>query len=247
MKNKIALVTGSTSGIGLEIAKQLLSNGAKVIINYNSDSSQAIKATNEIKKYKENFITIKADVSDEDAVASMFKQIKAKYGHLDFLINNAGINTDAFIEKFDASEFKLILNVNLVGKFLCTKHAIPLLKKSKSGAIVNISSNLGLRPCAEASAYNAAAAGIINLTQTTALELDGTGIRTNTICPGFTPTPLSLAGWTAKEIEHKKKINPMGRLATTTDVANMVLFLLSDQAAFINGQTIGVDGGSIWK
>ncbi|MDD4556617.1 MAG: SDR family NAD(P)-dependent oxidoreductase [Alphaproteobacteria bacterium] len=239
MKNKIALVTGGTSGIGLEIAKQLLATGAKIVVNYAHNEKQADIARTELG----DCMFVCADISDESAVKNMFNQIKQKYGKLDYLVNNAGTNTDAFIRDFEAAEFQRVVNVNLVGKFLCTKYAIPLL--SNGASIVNISSNLGVRPCAESSAYNAAAAGIINFTKSTTLELAGTGIRVNTVSPGFTPTPLSLSGWTTSEIEQKKLSNPMRRNATTTDIANTVLFLLSDKAAFINGQNILVNGGSV--
>jgi len=247
MKNKIALITGSTSGIGLEIAKQLLTQGVQVVVNYAQNDKQANEAKKQLARYAKNFIIIKADVSDEKAVAKMFAEIKSKFGRLDFLVNNAGANTDDFITKFNVSDFERVIKVNLVGKFLCTKHAMPLLKQSATGAIVNISSNLGVRPATECSAYCAAAAAIINLTQTTVLELAGTGIRANTVCPGFTPTPLSLAGWTAAEIKEKERMNPLRRNATTTDIANAVLFLLSDKAAFVNGQNLLVNGGSVMK
>ena len=247
MKNKKILITGGTSGIGLQIATQLLDVGAVVIASYVGNDKQARKAETKLAKYKNNFIVIKCDVSDESAVKKMFAKIKSKFGGLDFLVNNAGINTDSFIADFDVTEFQRIVNVNLVGKFICLKHAIPLLLRSKTPSVVNISSNLGVRPCAESSAYNAAAAAIINFTQSAVLELAGTGIRVNTVSPGFTPTPLSLAGWTKEEIEQKKQTNPLRRNATTEDIANAVLFLLSDKAAFINGQNILVNGGSVMK
>ncbi len=246
-ENKVALITGSTSGIGLEIAKHLLAGGAKVILNYNSNTNQAQKAIKELAEYNKSLIAIKADISNESEIIDMFKQIKSQYGKLDFLVNNAGTNTDSLIENFDTTDFQQVINVNLIGKFLCTKHAIPMLKNNQNAAIVNVSSNLGVRPCAESSAYNAAAAGVINLTQSTALELAGMGIRVNTVSPGFTPTPLSLSGWTTEEIEQKKKTNPMRRNATVTDIANTVIFLLSDKAGFINGQNILVNGGSVMK
>lgn len=160
-ENKVALVTGGTSGIGKEIAKQLLINGARVIINYAHNEENYEKTKKEFEKYKDKVIYIKADVSNEDEVVKMFEQIEK----LDYLINNAGTNIDSYIETFDIEDFRRVLDVNLVGKVICTKHAIPLLRNSKSASIVNIASRLGTRPCMEASAYCSAEAGIINFTR----------------------------------------------------------------------------------
>ncbi|MCL2338339.1 MAG: SDR family oxidoreductase [Proteobacteria bacterium] len=245
-ENKVALITGGISGIGLEIATQLLARGARVVMNYARNDDQAARAKASLSAHTDNIMIIKADVSDEAAVATLFTQIKSAFGRLDFLVNNAGTNTDSFIVDFDAAEFQRVLNVNLVGKFICLKHAIPMLIK-QTGAAVNISSNLGIHPCAESAAYNAAAAGIINLTQTAVLELAGTGVRVNTVSPGFTPTPLSLSHWSAEEIEQKKQTNPLHRTATVAEVADAVVFLLSDKASFINGQNLSVNGGSVMR
>lgn len=160
-KDKVALVTGGTSGIGKEIAKQLLINGAKVIINYAHNEENYKETKNEFEEFKDNVLFIKTDVSNETEVIRMFEQIEK----LDYLVNNAGTNIDSYIEDFNIENFRKVLDVNLVGKVICTKHAIPLLKNSKSPSIVNIASRLGTRPCAEASAYCSAEAGIINFTR----------------------------------------------------------------------------------
>ena len=240
---KVALVTGGTSGIGKEIAKQLLRNGAKVIINYAHNEENHKKTKNEFEEYKDNVLFIKADVSNEDEVMRMFEQI----GKLDYLINNAGTNIDSYIEEFDIEDFRRVLDVNLVGKVICTKHAVPLLKNSKSPSIVNIASRLGTRPCVEASAYCSAEAGIINFTQASALELSEYSIRVNTVSPSLTITPLALEGWTESEIESHKQNNTLKRLGETIDIANAVLFLLSEDASYINGENLNVNGGSLLK
>ena len=242
-ENKRALVTGGTSGIGKEIAKQLLLRGAKVIINYGYNEENYEKTKEEFKEYNDKVIFIKADVSNEDEVIKMFNQIDK----LDYLINNAGTNIDSYIETFNIDDFKRILDVNLVGKVICTKHAIPLLKNSKTPSIVNIASRLGIRPCVEASAYCSAEAGIINFTQVSALELSKYSIRVNTVSPSLTITPLALEGWTDEEIEQHKQNNPLKRLGETIDIANAVLFLLSDKASYINGENLNVNGGSLLK
>lgn len=242
-ENKVALVTGGTSGIGKEIAKQLLRNGAKVIINYSNNEDNYKKTKNEFQEYKDNVLFIKADVSNEDEVMRMFEQIEK----LDYLINNAGTNIDSYIEEFNIEDFRRVLDVNLVGKVICTKHAVPLLKNSKSPSIVNIASRLGTKPCAEASAYCSAEAGIINFTQASALELSKYLIRVNTVSPSLTKTPLALNGWTESEIESYKQNNPLKRLGETIDIANAVLFLLSENASYINGENLNVNGVSLLK
>ena len=242
-ENKVALVTGGTSGIGKEIAKQLLRNGAKVIINYAHNEENYKKTKNELEEYKNNVLFIKADVSNEDEVIRMFQQIEK----LDYLVNNAGTNIDSYIEEFNIEDFRRVLDVNLVGKVICTKHAVPLLKNSKTSSIVNIASRLGTRPCIEASAYCSAEAGIINFTQASALELSKYSIRVNTVSPSLTITPLALEGWTEQEIEKHKQNNPLKRLGETIDIANAVLFLLSEKASYINGENLNVNGGSLLK
>lgn len=242
-ENKIALVTGGTSGIGKEIAKQLLLNGAKVIINYAHNEENYEKTKKEFKEYNDKVMFIKADVSNEDEVIKMFNQIDK----LDYLINNAGTNIDSYIETFNINDFRKVLDVNLVGKVICTKHAVSLLKNSKTPSIVNIASRLGTRPCIEASAYCSAEAGIINFTQASALEFSKYSIRVNTVSPSLTITPLALEGWTNEEIEQHKQNNPLKRLGETIDIANAVLFLLSDRASYINGENLNVNGGSLLK
>lgn len=242
-ENKVALVTGGTSGIGKEIAKQLLRNGAKVIINYAHNEENYKKTKNELEEYKDNVLFIKADVSNEDEVIRMFQKIEK----LDYLVNNAGTNIDSYIEEFNIEDFRRVLDVNLVGKVICTKNAVPLLKNSKTSSIVNIASRLGTRPCMEASAYCSAEAGIINFTQASALELSKYSIRVNTVSPSLTITPLALEGWTEQEIEKHKQNNPLKRLGETIDIANAVLFLISEKASYINGENLNVNGGSLLK
>lgn len=201
------------------------------------------KLKKELEEYKDKAMFIKADVSNEDEVIKMFNKIEK----LDYLINNAGTNIDSYIETFEIQDFRKILDVNLVGKVICTKHAIPLLKKSENASIINIASRLGTKPCVEASAYCSAEAGIINFTQASALELSKYKIRVNTVSPSLTVTPLALYGWTDKEIEEQKESNPLKRLGETIDIANAVLFLLSDKASYINGENLNINGGALLK
>lgn len=246
MKGKIALVTGGASGIGKEIVKQLLSEECFVFINFGHNDNQMFEAKKELKKISDKFKFIKADISNEEEVYIMMNAIKDKFGKLDYLVNNAGTNIESFIEDLDINDFKKVINVNLFGKVICTKYAIPLLRKSENSSIVNIASR-GVRPCEGASAYCSAEAGIINFTMASALELSKYNIRVNAVSPGLTNTALAMAGWTESEIEYQKMNNPLKRIGETVDIANTVLFLLSDKASYINGKNINVNGGTLLK
>lgn len=241
MKNKIALVTGGTSGIGKEIVKELLDKDCIVVTCYHNNEEVANATKNEFNN--ENLLIIKCDVSNEDSVIEMVNLIKEKYGKLDYLVNNAGTFIDNYIKDFEIKDFRKVLDVNLIGKVMCTKYAYPIM--SNGGAIVNISSHLGVVPCEESPAYCAAAAAIINFTKATALEFANKRIRANSICPAFTPTPLSLKGWKQEEIDQKLKDTPLGRLATPEDTAKLCMFLLSDEASFITGENIWINGGRL--
>ena len=241
MKNKIALVTGGTSGIGKGIVKELLDKGCTVITCYHSNEEAAKETETEFNN--EKLLIIKCDVSKEEDVISMFNLVKEKYGKLDYLVNCAGMFIDNFIKDFEMADFKKVLDINLLGKVMCTKYAYPIM--SNGGSIVNISSHLGVVPCTESPAYCTAAAGIINFTKATALEFADKKIRANSICPAFTPTPLSLRGWKQEEIDQKLKDTPLGRFATPNDTAKLCVFLLSDDASFITGENIWINGGRL--
>ena len=239
MENKVALVTGGTSGIGKGIVKELLDKGCTVITCYHSNDEAAKNTKEEFNN--DSLLIIKCDVSNEEDVINMFNTVKEKYGKLDYLVNCAGMFIDNFIKDFDMNDFRKVLDINLLGKIMCTKYAYPIM--SNGGAIVNISSHLGVVPCTESPAYCVAAAGIINFTKATALEFADKKIRANSICPAFTPTPLSLKGWKQEEIDQKLKDTPLGRFATPADTARLCAFLLSDEASFITGENIWINGG----
>lgn len=241
--NKKILVTGGTSGIGKEIVTQLLKNGAYVYINYGHNEAQGVEAKKDLVKYQSKIKFIKADITLEEEIIEMFKQIE----ELDYLVNNAGTNVDENIESANLETYMNVVNTNYIGKMLCIKHSIPLLKKSNYASIINISSSLGVKADTECSAYCCSAAAIIKLTECAALELAKYNIRVNTVSPSFTPTPLSLAGWTKEEIQQKEEKNPRHRLGKVEDTANAVLFLLSKEADYINGENLKVNGGSLIK
>ena len=241
MKNKVALVTGGTSGIGKEIVKELLEKECKVITCYHSNEEVAEETKEELNN--DNLLIIKCDVSNEEDVISMFNFLISKFGNLDYLVNNAGTFIDNYIKDFKIDDFKKVLDINLIGKVICTKYAYQLM--NNNGSIVNISSHLGVVPCTESPAYCAAAAAIINFTKATSLEYADKKIRANSICPAFTPTPLALRGWNQEEIDEKLRETPLGRFATPEDTAKLCLFLLSDDSSFITGENIWINGGRL--
>lgn len=244
MNGKIALVTGGTSGIGLAIVKQLLDKGCYVFINYGHNEENKYRANSELAvKYPERYSFIKADVTDETGIVAMFKAIDERFGRLDYLVNNAGVNIDCYIDEFNVNSFQYVLNVNLIGKLICTKYALGLLRNSTSPSIVNIASRLGEKPYEGASAYSASAAAVLSFTRSSALELADDKIRVNSVSPGLTITPMAMEIWSKEEIENEKYRNPSGRLALPDDIANTVVFLLSDKADYINGENINVSGG----
>lgn len=242
-KNKKVLVTGGTSGIGKGIVKKLLSLGVYVYINYKGNKEHKLETEKEIKEFEGNFKFIKADVSKELEVENMFNKIES----LDAIVNNAGTNIDENIENVNLDNYMSVINTNYIGKMLCIKYGVRLLKISSNPSIVNISSSLGIKADTECSSYCCSASAIIKLTECAALELSKYNIRVNTVSPAFTPTPLSLAGWTKEEIEIKEKRNPRHRLGKVEDIANAVLFLLSEESDYINGENIKVNGGSLLK
>jgi len=239
--NKIALVTGGTSGIGKEIVRSLLNDGNRVITCFYSNEKRAEEVKKEFNN--PNLLIVKCDVSNEEEVIKMYEEIESKFGKIDYLVNNAGTNVDGFIKDYNIDDFKKVINTNLLGKVIPTKHAYRHM--NEGGSIVNIASRLGVKPCAESPAYCASAAAIINFSKAASLEFSDKKIRVNCISPSLTLTPLSLAGWTEKEIENTKEKNPLKRLGRPDDVANLCLFLLSDEASYITGENILITGGSV--
>lgn len=243
---KTALITGGSTGIGAKIAEILARNGIFVYLNYLNSNAEAQKVLSKIKKKGGKAYLIPADITNEQEVKEMFQIIQNKSGHLDYLINNAGIALPDSIENYQMTNWKKELEVNLVAKMQTIKYALFLLKKSKSPKIINIASRRGEKATKNRSGYSSAAAGIIMLTRVAAMELSKYKITVNTVSPGVIKTPMteqvykdSPKFWTtiAKEI-------PIGRIGSTEDIAEVVAFLISDKAGYINGANIIVDGGA---
>lgn len=246
-KDKVILVTGSTSGIGRQIAKQLLENNASVIINYGHNESMAKETMEELSLYKDKILLVKCDLSKENEVDEMFNKISNEYGKLDGLVNCAAYDKVLSIEDLTIEEYRHELDVNLVARWQCIKNAIPLMKKSEMPRIVNIASRLGTRPMEDSVAYCTCEAATIMLTKCCALELAKYNIKVNTVSPSLTLTPLGMQSYTEDEIKATAEKNPSKRLGTTEDTANLVLFLLSDKADYINGENVNVNGGILLK
>lgn len=244
----VYLITGSTSGIGQGIAKELLENGASVVVNYAHNEENANSTRELFKKYENQTLFIKADVSNEDDVKNMFERINEKFGRLDGLVNNAVYDKIFSIEDLSAEEYRKELDVNVVGRWLCSKYAIPLLEKSERPRIINIASRLGTKPIDDSVAYCTCEAATIMLTQCCALELTPKyGIKVNTVSPSMTLTPFAKQSYTENEIKETANKNPSKRLGEIEDTVNAVLFLLSDKADYINGENLNVNGGILLK
>lgn len=244
----VYLITGSTSGIGQGIAKELLENGANVVINYAHNEDNANETRELFKQYENQTLFIKADISNENDVKDMFDRISERFGRLDGLVNNAVYDKIFSIEDLSAEEYRKELDVNVVGRWLCSKYAIPLLKESKRPRIINIASRLGTKPIDDSVAYCTSEAATIILTQCCALELTPKyGIKINTVSPSMTLTPFAKKSYTEEEIEETANKNPSKRLGEVEDTVNAVLFLLSDKADYINGENLNVNGGILLK
>jgi len=254
--NKIAVITGGSSGIGREICKIMANEGATIIIaDINEQGAQeTINAINLINNKHKEISFIKTDVTIKEQVLALFDRVIQQYGSIHILINCAGTDIKGKITELSESTWDKILNLNLKGTFLCTQNAIIHMEKQKYGRILNISSMAGKTGEPFTSPYCASKFGVIGFTQAVALEVGKSGITVNALCPGPVNTELikksilessKLSGRSyEEELEEKflKKI-PLGRLAEPIDIANAVAFLVSDEASYITGTTLNVSGG----
>lgn len=242
LEGRVALVTGGGRGIGREIAKKLAENGAYVIINFNSSLSAAEDAVKEIEAEGGRARAYQCNVADFAETEKMIKELLEEFGGIDILVNNAGITRDGLIMRMKEADFNAVVDTNLKGAFNCIRHVSASMVKRRSGRIISISSVSGIVGNAGQSNYSASKAGIIGLTKAAARELAGRGITVNAVAPGFIVTEMTDV--LSEQIkENLQKQIPMGRFGSVTDVANAVAFLASDEAAYITGQVLSVDGG----
>ena len=243
LQGKVAIVTGASSGIGLAIAKLFAIEGAKIVIA-DIDQVKGKKLEAKLNQNKERALFVKTDVSKEKAVKNLFKKSLEKFKKIDILVNDAGVFSAKKIEGLSEKEWNTIVDTDLKGVFLCTKHAIPLLKKNKGGVIINISSSLGLVPDKDCAAYCASKAGLNMFTRVNAVEGAKDNIRVNAICPGPIETPMLRKFLKTKAAEKAyKKFNLMKRFGQPEEVARLAVYLASKDASYITGAVIPIDGG----
>ena len=242
LTGKIALVTGAGRGIGREIALTLAKNGATVIVNYNGSKASADEVVAEIEKNGGSAEAMQCNVSDFAASEEFVKQVLAKYKKVDILVNNAGVTRDNLIMRMSEEDYDAVLDTNLKGAFNMIRHLSRSFIKQRGGKIINISSVSGVLGNAGQANYSASKAGLIGLTKSVAREFASRGINVNAVAQGFIDTD------TTKNMteEAKKELNgmiPMGKMGSTKDIAELVMFLAGDKANYITGQVICVDGG----
>ncbi len=240
--NKTAVVTGGSRGIGLAIATKLAQGGANIAILYVGDESEGIKAKEELLQYGTKVEQYFCDVSDFDASQKVVEQVIEEFGGIDFLINNAGITRDKLILNMDEKDFDAVIGVNLKGTFNMIKHTYKHFMKKRFGRIVSTSSIVGLNGNAGQANYSASKAGIIGLTKSVAKELAGRGVTANAVAPGYIGTDMTNV-LSDKVKDAMKAQIPAKRIGTPEDVANVVAFLCSDEASYVTGEVIRVDGG----
>lgn len=241
---KTALVTGASRGIGATIAKKLAARGFMVIINYGHSSAAAEEVKNQIEQAGGQAVLMQGDVSSGDDVDRMFKDIKKTWGRLDVLVNNAGINRDTLLVRMKEDQWDAVLSTDLKSVFFTTKAAASLMMRQRSGSIINIASVVGITGNAGQANYAAAKAGVIGFTKSAAKELAARGLRVNAIAPGFIETDMTDA-IPEKIREGMLETIPLRRGGKAEDVANAVAFLASDDAGYITGQVLKVDGGMV--
>ncbi len=244
LEGKKALVTGASRGIGRAIALALAAEGADIAVNYAGNQAAAEAVAAEIEAMGRKALIIQADISSNEAATAMVEQVAKEFGRVDILVNNAGITRDGLLMRMKEADWDAVLTTNLKGVFNCTKAAIKYMMKQKAGHIVNISSVVGVNGNAGQANYAAAKAGVIGFTKATAKELAARGITVNAVAPGFIQTDMT-AVLNEKQVEAMQATIPLKRLGEPEDIAKAVVFLASDDANYITGQTLNVDGGMV--
>ena len=241
LTGKVALVTGGAQGIGKVVALLFAQNGADLVIS-DINLEKAEETAKEIESIGRKAMAIKVDVANFDDVNRMTQAVIERFGHIDILINNAGITRDKLILRMTEEDWDAVLNINLKGTFNCTKVVVRHMAKQRSGKIVNIASVVGEMGNAGQANYAASKAGVIGFTKTIAREFAQRGINVNAIAPGYIQTPMTDA-LPEKVKEELKRLIPMERLGQPEDVAQAVLFFVSEASSYITGQVLNVNGG----
>lgn len=244
LTDQVAIVTGASRGIGRSIALYLAKLGAKVVVNYSGSKEKAEAVANDIQENGGTAIAVQANVANSDDVSALMKETIDAFGRIDILVNNAGITRDNLLMRMKEDDWDAVMNTNLKGVFLCTKAVSRQMMKQRAGRIVNIASIVGVSGNAGQANYVAAKAGVIGLTKTSAKELAARNIYVNAVAPGFIDTEMT------EELPEDIKEQmlgqiPLAKLGNPEDVAKVVAFLASDDASYMTGQTLHVDGGMV--
>lgn len=242
LEGRVALVTGGSRGIGAAVAARLAAEGASVAIGFAGREDAAAAVVSAIEGAGGHACALQGDVSDPAACAALVERTVSEYGRLDVLVNNAGITRDGLLVRMSDDDWRAVIETNLSGAFYTTRAAARPMMKQRSGSIVNIASVVGMMGNAGQVNYSAAKAGLIGMTKTVARELAGRGVRANAVAPGFIETDMTSTLSDAAR-EGALSMIAMGRMGSADDVAAVVAFLASDDAAYITGQVIAVDGG----
>lgn len=241
LNGQVAVVTGASRGIGRAVAMKLAEAGAAVVVTATTEEG-ARRTADEISAAGGKALGLKVDVSVSDEVEGLFKEAVAAFGRLDILVNNAGITKDGLLLRMKESDWDAVIDVNLKGAFTCTREAAKVMSKARYGRIVNVSSVVGEMGNPGQANYCASKAGMIGLTKSVAKELARRNVTVNAVTPGFIETDMTHE-LSEKTREALQEQIPMGRLGSSDDIANAVLFLVSDGAAYITGHVLSVNGG----
>ena len=239
---KTAVVTGGSRGIGRAVCLELAKGGANVVLCYAGNESAAAETVSACEALGAKALSVKCDVADSAQVKALMDEAVKAFGRIDILVNNAGITRDGLLMMMKEDDFDAVINANLKGAFLCMKAVSRLMMKQRWGRIVNLSSVVGLRGNAGQVNYAASKAGVIGMTKSLAKELATRGVTVNAVAPGFIDTDMTAAMPQAAREATLASI-PMGRMGAPEDVAKAVAFLASDEAAYVTGQVLAVDGG----
>jgi len=242
LAKKVALVTGASRGIGRGIALEMAREGADVVVNYTRSEQEAKAVGRSIEALGRRVVVVKADVSRAGEVEMMRKQVLKKFGGVDILVNNAGVHHHLKSWEIDDAEWRRVLSVNLDGVFLCSKAFSHEMRAKKWGRIINISSIIAFTGTDHEAHYGASKAAVVGLTKSLALELAGYEITVNAIAPGWIKTDMT-SGMIPEENKRALQLIPLGRMGQPEDIAHVAVFLASEKASFITGQTIHVNGG----